>query len=447
METAEKATSALDILSASEESFNEASQKVASESSSKTNYLRITQDGTTTVRILPLAPYIGEDGKPILPMERKGYEYPVRDIVLKINVKNKDGKKVTQYVNVVKPSMVFNDLKADLFETYAKVVSETCSDKKIVDKVNGNSFGGGLKYSSQRAMYVYNVDNLADGIQVLNLSYSQYRDLEDLKMKLWKENREDGEEHLCPVSSIHEALPIQIERKTENKKTSYAFSVSRKAKPMPLTEEQVSSLIGLPRLPEVLYKYSQYHLEASIEFLKQYDEENGLNVMKSDEIKEVITVIKACLPADDNSHFKLNKDDNDSASNGGATVTLDDLWNEFDSIANAGKDDKSEEGAALRGKIREFIEENDIDIHITRKMTNEEALNEISDILDGDSDKGEKDEKKPAEKKETPAEKREEPVDASDDDEKSDDEEDAQDEEGDDDEEEEVVRHRPQRRR
>lgn len=388
METKET-MSALGIFEATEESFDEAARKIASESSSKTNYLRISEDGTTTVRILPLAPYLDDQGAPILPMERKGYEYPVKDYLLQIEGEDDHGKRKTRYLSVISPKMIYKDLKFDLLDTYMEVAKATCTDKELIDKITGNSYGGGLKYSNQRAMYVYNVDKMTDGMQVLMLSYSQYRDLEDLKMNLWKENNEDGKKHACPISSIGEALPVQIIRKTENRKTSYSFMVGRKARVMPMDEPQVKALLNAPRLPEVLYKYTRYHMEATIEFLKQYDEKNSLNIMNSSEMKEAISVIKACLPADDNSHFTFNKNQTESAE-----VTLDDLWNQYDALTEAGKNDKSDEGADLRASIRDYVENNDLDIRITRSMTNEDALNAIAELVNP----SETEEEKPAKK-------------------------------------------------
>lgn len=159
----------------------------------------------------------------------------------------------------------------------------------------------------------------------------------------------------------------------------------------------------MARLPEVLYRYTRFHLEATIEYLNQFDAVNKMQVMKEPEIAECIDQIKMCLPANDQSHFNINgKNGGDSDDND--ANTLDDLWDMYDQLCADGLDDKSEEGQDLRTSIKEFIEENDLDVSITRKKTNEMLLNEIQDILD----EGAEDEETPAPKKSA---KKDEPVD------------------------------------
>lgn len=73
-----KQMSALDIFKKSQETLDDARKKSLEESGNKTKYFRLSQDGTFNVRILPLAPVIDKDGNPIFPMDRVGYEYPVK---------------------------------------------------------------------------------------------------------------------------------------------------------------------------------------------------------------------------------------------------------------------------------------------------------------------------------------------------------------------------------
>ena len=58
--------------------------------------------------------------------------------------------------------------------------------KKLMKKIKGSGFDGGLKWNSQRAMYILDLDNREEGIHLLILSYSQYKDLEDRKLAIWK---------------------------------------------------------------------------------------------------------------------------------------------------------------------------------------------------------------------------------------------------------------------
>ena len=132
--------------------------------------------------------------------------------------------------------------------------------------------------------------------------------------------------------------------------------------------------------------------------------------MKESEIKDCIDQIKLCLPADDQSHFNMNGKNGDDSSDGGS-VTLDSLWDLYDKLCDEGLGDKSEEGQNLRTAIKEFIEDNDLDVSISRTKTNETLLNDIQDILDGE----EGEDKAPASKSSAKKEKTEEPEDEEDD--------------------------------
>ena len=370
--------SALDIFKQSQETFEDAKKKSNEESGNKTKYFRLSQDGTFNVRILPLAPVIDKDGNPILPMERQGYEYPVKEQVLKI--KSPDRKK-TNYVSVCNAKYAFPKLEKDLIDLYVELVCDLyADDEALCKKVKETSFNGGLRYDSKRSMYIFDMDKRSDGLQILQLSFSQYRELEERKLKLWEKLNKNGNVP-CPISSIADAFPLEITRTTEKKKTQYSFNIDTISPKDVLTEDEVQTLLEAPRLPEVLYRYTRYHLEATIAFLEQWDETAGLNVMKEQEIQDCIDQIKLLIPASDQSHFNANGRSSDGG-NGDGAMTLDDLWDMYEEIEKAGLDDKSEEGQNLRTSIKEFIEDNDLDVRISRTRTNADLLGDIQDALE-----------------------------------------------------------------
>lgn len=380
-----KMMSALDIFAKSQETFDEAKKKSEAESGNRINYFRISKEGKYTIRILPLAPVIDADGN-VLPMERKGYEYPVKELVLKIT-----GGKKPVYVNVCNAKSTFPAVESDLIDKYVELaLSMYADDKQLCDKLQETSFNGGLKWNSKRSMYILDMDKRNDGIQVFQLSYAQYKELEERKLEIWKKLSKSGNVP-CPISSIQDAYPVEITRKKEGSKVSYSFNIDTLSPKDALTEGELQSLLDAPRLPEVLYRYSRYHLEATIAFLNQFDEATGMEVMKEEEIKNCIEQIKLCLPADDQSHFSMNDKSADESSESGENG-IESLWNLYDKLCDEDLDDKSEEGQNLRTLIKEFIENNDLDVSITRKKSNETLLHEIEDALDegeGDSDEAE----------------------------------------------------------
>ena len=388
--------SVLDIFASTQESFDDAKKKSAAESGNRVKYFRISGDGTVAVRILPLAPVIDAEGN-VLPMDRKGYEYPVKELVLKIKGDNNK----QSFVNVCNAKYAFPQLQSDLIDKYVELALSLYSDdEKLCKKVKETSFNGGLKWDSKRCMYILDLDKRNDGIQVFQLSYSQYKELEERKLQTWAKLNKKGNVP-CPISSITDAFPVEITRKTENKKTNYSFNIDTLSPKDELTEDELQNLLNTPRLPEVLYRYTRYHLEATIAYLNQFDETTGMEVMKEPEIKDCIDQIKLCLPADDQSHFNMNgKNGGDSDAND--TTTLDSLWDLYDKLCDEGLDDKSEEGQNLRTAIKEFIEDNDLDVSITRKKTNEMLLNEIQDILDDENGEEETSDTKKSAKKDEP---------------------------------------------
>ena len=97
----ENARSLYDVFASSQETFEDAKKKSKEESSKRASFLRFAKDGTYTIRILPLAPVQDQDGN-FLPLERKGYEYPLRSLMLKIENTKKlvKGKPSITYVTV-----------------------------------------------------------------------------------------------------------------------------------------------------------------------------------------------------------------------------------------------------------------------------------------------------------------------------------------------------------
>ena len=371
------------LFAENQETYEEAVKKSTDESQSfqRTKHFRMDSAGTYTVRILPLAPAEQPDGS--YKLERKGYEYPVKTQVLKLDNPRPTGKKDKQFfVNICHSS--YAGLSVDLIDTYLQVAENKYgSDEKLMKKIKGSGFDGGLKWNSQRAMYILDLDNREEGIHLLILSYSQYKDLEDRKLAIWKKLLEKNPKCLCPISSLEDAFPVEITRKEENKKTTYTFNIDTISGAEPLSEEEVSSLLETQRIPAAIYRYSRFHMEATIEFLKQYDAKMEMDVMSSKEITEAIEKIKMELHPDDESHFSFDKKERNSGDNKEPSDNeLDSLWNLWEKLNERGIGDKSEEGQDLRDAIREYIDANELNVRVTRGKTNEDLLNDIEDALE-----------------------------------------------------------------
>ena len=96
------------LFAENQETYEEAVKKSTDESQSfqRTKHFRMDSAGTYTVRILPLAPAEQPDGS--YKLERKGYEYPVKTQVLKLDNPRPTGKKDKQFfvnISLANPSV------------------------------------------------------------------------------------------------------------------------------------------------------------------------------------------------------------------------------------------------------------------------------------------------------------------------------------------------------
>lgn len=254
-------------------------------------------------------------------------------------------------------------------------------DEALMKLLTSSSYEGGIRWNYQHALMVLDVSSdkeRAKGPQVWQCSHSQYKDLDAAKMRLWAELKADDGQDTCPISGFTDAYPVKVIRKTENNKTSYTIEIGRKT--LDITEAEAEKLLELPRLPEQLYRYTRYQMEATLAFLQQYDEEHDMEVCKEPDFIEAVETLKGELPADDTSHFDLaNASGKDSDKD---EVTIDSLYNEYDSIVDQGLNEKSDEYQELREKIRMFIEAKDLDVRISRTKNNLQLLEEIDEALD-----------------------------------------------------------------
>lgn len=373
--------SAFEAFQQTQLTFAEAEEKAKQEAGApKVDRFRIGEDGEYVIRILPLAPSFDNEGN-ILPMDRKGYEYAVHQFFLGIKVPSKKGKTKKISIPVIRTTDKEVGHSVDILDAYVKIAKEMyADDNDLVKLLSSSSYEGGIRWNYQHAIMVLDVSSdkeRAKGPQLWQCSHSQYKDIDAAKMRLWKELREEGQE-TCPISGFTDAYPVKVIRTTTNNKTEYKVEIGRKT--VDIKEEEAEKLLELPRIPEQLYRYTRYQLEATLVFLEQYDQEHGMEVCKEPDFVEIVEKLKGELSADDTSHFDLanatNKD------NGKDEVTLDSLYAEYDAIVDQGLNEKSEEYQELREKIRQFIEDKGLDVRISRTKNNLQLLEEIDEALD-----------------------------------------------------------------
>lgn len=379
--------SLLEKFSFGEQTLAQAEAKYALESSKKyADKFQTKDDGTYRVRVLPLAP-IMKDGRPE-EGQRTGYEYPVEMQFLKIAVIDNKTKKPSEITYpVVNVKQAFPSLKEDLLDLYLRVASDKYADNtEFTDKIGKSNFEGGIRYDRSRAMYV--LDMKKNKVLQYQASYPQYRSIEDAKLSVWHKLQDKSKTPVpCPLTSPSQGYVLEITKKSEGqgkkKKATYKFELDVLGGVEPLEESVLQALWDMPRLPEALYGYQRRTLEATIEFLKQLEEEWNVSVLDEPEVQDCIKAIEAVLPAEDNSHFNANGGDKEEEGSKGGRAkgdTIDDIIDAYEDFYDLNKPDRSPEGSELKTRILEFIDRNKLDIRVDRKTTLESLVTRLEEI-------------------------------------------------------------------
>ena len=381
LEREQMQSSVEDLFLGAQETYAQAQQRAQEENKAfaRTEYFRMDKLGVYRLRILPIAP--NTDGSPTRP----GYEFPVHQLLLELEKPTTGGKPSYLYVTV--PRATDAGYPVDLIDTYRRAAvaeAKAQGDDKLAEKIGGGSFGGGLKYGYGHAMYVLDLSERAKGMQLLTLSHSQFKDLDERKFKLWQKKLAKNPAYPCPVSSISDAYPVEIEKKKNGGKTEYLIGIDNEDDADVLSKEELTALMNASRIPDIIYRYSRYQFEATIEYLRQCDVRYGMSLVDSDEMREAIETLRAALPQEDTSSFSFDKRTKDNKENPAAgSATLDDLFDRYDNLQAEGLGDRTEQGQELRGLIRAYIEQEGLQIRVTRSTSNKDLLDQIEEAMQG----------------------------------------------------------------
>ena len=351
-----------------QETLEEAQKRKETETKrfEKVQYFTMDKDKTYVVRILPLPPQL----------TRRGYEFPLHEITLRIN--NPANGKVR---NIMAVRATDCNISVDLIDTYRRMAVAACNGDENAEKViKATSFSGGLAFDFKHAMYVYDLNSNDSDLLLWKASNGQFKRLEEAKESTWSNliKKRKNSNVPCPISSWNAAYPVEIKKgKGEGGKTQYNFFVDLLSDPNRLTTDQLDKLMKATPIPDLVHRFTKFHLEAEIYFLNEFDKLHDFKIMESDEIKETIDKIKSELPPEDTSTFSLDMK-KDEAEKG---VTFDEISNKYDDFQSKGGKEKSEEGQEIRAAVIEYINRKNLDILVTRQKTICNLLDEIEDSL------------------------------------------------------------------
>jgi len=372
-----------DLLKKTAVTYEQTVERVKSEQQRpQVDRFRIGEDGDYAVRILPLAPYLTSDGQidETRPL-RESFEYPLKQMFLDIKgePKKKGGKPSVINIPVICATQDGVGKSVDLIDTYKKLVKEYYpDDKEIIDLVNKGRFEKGLKWSYLRVLYVFDLDSNKRTPLLWQPSFAQYNDFVDRQIKLWDKLKAKNSDAEDPLAGFGVSYALEITRKTENKKTGYSFNIDMTSEDE-LDDKDMEALFNAPRIPDVIYRYTKYQMEATIEFLKQYDEEHGLDIMQEEAMLNAIDKLKGELDANDQSHFDLATAGDGKGEGGAGKLTLEQLNDRYDALLDAGIADDSDEGIELREDIRAYVEENDLKVTMKHSMSTADILDAVEE--------------------------------------------------------------------
>lgn len=402
-----------DLLKKTAVTYDQVVERVKEEQTrTQVDRFRMGEDGDYAVRILPLAPYLTASGEIDETKKlRPSFEYPLQQMFLDIKgeAKKKGGKPSIISVPVVRATQEGVGKSVDLIDTYKKLVKELYpEDKDLIEKMNANSFQNkaSLKWSGYRVMYVFDADAKKRTPLLWQTSYPQYAEICDRQIALWDKLKKKDEDAEDPVASFGTSYLLEIKRKTEKTNTSYTFNIDMTSDDE-LDDKDLDALFAAPRIPDVIYRYGRYHFEATIEFLKQYDAEHDLDIMKEETMQNAIDQLKGELDPNDQGHFDLSTAGKDS--DGKSKITFEQLNDRYNSLVDRDLADDSEEGIDLREDIRAYCEENGLNVVMKHSMSTAEILDAVEEAEQNKPAAAEKKEEKKAEKKEEPKKDEDEP--------------------------------------
>ena len=393
----------------------EAEAKAKSEKGfEKIDRFRTPEEGEYAVRVLPLAPVIDAEGNVSMPMDRQGFEFQLYTTFLDIDQPaDKKGKVKQMHIPVIRTTQKGVDKSIDLLDEYVRIAKDMyADDEEVINLITDSQSRHRIRFSSQRVMYVMDMTgDSPKGPMLWQISNSSYKSIDTERLSVWTKEKEKAAkkgnpEPGCPLCSLEQAWPLTIIRTGTGLKTEYSFKIDRGEDQEPITEDQLEKLMELPRIPDEIYHYTRYQMEATIEYLKQYDEKHDLEVCKDDEFLAAIEQLKGELSSDDNSHFSFSGNSSSDKESKGREITLDSLNDAYDYIVDNNLDKDSDEYEELREDIRQFIEDNELDVVVKHSKKMQDLLDEVEEAMEAKSKtpvkSAEKKEEKPAEKKAEP---------------------------------------------
>ena len=316
----------------------------------KRDYLSI-DEGTNKFRILPAHPE--SDPKNRYSQQKYASWLPYFKKDEEGNFTDKKGNR--PFLNARIHAGQEKDIIEEFIKSATKIIqsSDDLTTKEKGEKIKALSdFKTGIKHQSKYVCYATKVGDDERGL--LELSNGIKKKLDDISLAEYEEEP-DGDDIISdPESGV--VITIKYDKSKPN---TEKYSVQQGRKVTPISDEDLEWWFAEDSLVEILQNsviYNQATIDRALESLKIYDEDLELDVINSDEFQAIAQEIKSVLPESD------NKSDDSSSS---------------DTPSEPSKKKKKKLKDMSKEELKQWILDEDLDIRVVRKDTEEDILDMI----------------------------------------------------------------------
>jgi hypothetical protein len=330
--------------------IDEQNKSISSNSSKKRDYVQI-EEGTNKFRIFPAHPDTDEKNR---------YAQPKYVSWLPYYKKDEEGNVTDKLSN--RPFLnarVHANQELDIVEEYIKAATKVIqSDSSLTTKEKGekikslSDFQKGIK--PQGKFVCYAKKEGTDDRGLLELSYGIKKKLDAISLAEYEEDPSAPD----VISDPNEGYIVTI-KYDKSKPNNEKYSVQLGRKVSEISDEDLDWWFEEDSLTYILHEsvvYNQGTISRALESLKIYDELNDFNVYDSPEFQDVADELKSVLPEVDGD------DDTESA----------------DDAPKASSKKKKKLGEMTKAELKEWILDEDLDIRVMKRDTEEDVLEAIN---------------------------------------------------------------------
>lgn len=283
-----------------------------------------------------------------------------------------EGEKEEKRYPVLSSKIHSDYINKDLIDEYLRICFQTLKNEYSQDeyqeiKKEIKNWKTGLKPQHTWVMYADKID--ADGnatfgkLEVSDNVKKQIDELasiEDAEDPMEPDPFSDPDEGVCLIiTKDPNAEPKDIYKVDMDKERQGKHSIN--LKPLPLTDEQLQEFQKQTPLSS-LYRnvFTQSDFDRELAGLKKFDENQGLDIVHTDEFGKIAEEIADAIPSDNDKESEEEEPEEEEEEENEESEEEDDLkqMDKFDEM--------------MRAELKKFVKDNGVDIKVTKSVTDEQ---------------------------------------------------------------------------